>query len=171
MKDCSKYGFFAALLGCAFLISTGAQGSGDAASMTDADAASMAEDKPYSVDEQGQIDWYTFSGYRRYHADCHVCHGPAGLGSSFGPGLLESVKRLGYEGYLEKVVNGVVNVDATTQNRMPSFATNANVMCFVDDVYAYLVARADGVLDRQRPAKKQPKPQAAQERDTACLGG
>src|SRR5690606_15401613 len=40
---------------------------------------------PYRVDDDGTVDWYTFSGYRRYHADCHVCHGPDGLGSSFGP--------------------------------------------------------------------------------------
>ncbi len=23
-----------------------------------------------------KVDWYTYSGYRRYHAECHVCHGP-----------------------------------------------------------------------------------------------
>lgn len=159
---CSR-GFFWALLGCVLLVPANAQGSGD-------DAA-KAEDKPYSVDDQGRIDWYSFSGYRRYHAECHVCHGPAGVGSSFAPNLLESVKRLGYGKYLEKVVNGVVNVDTTAQNVMPSFATNMNVMCFVDDIYAYLVARADGVLDQGRPAKKQPKPEAAKERDNSCLGG
>jgi methanol metabolism-related c-type cytochrome len=163
MNDYCKYGLFLALLGCAFLISSGAQGSsGD---------ASMAEDKPYNIDDQGRIDWYTFSGYRRYHAECHVCHGPAGLGSSFAPNLLDSVKQLGYEGYLDKVVNGVVNVSTAVQSRMPAFATNVNVMCFVDDIYAYLVARVDGVLGQGRPAKKQPKPEAARERDNACLGG
>jgi hypothetical protein len=44
-------------------------------------------------------------------------------------------------------------------------------MCFVDDIYAYLKARSDGVLPRGRPEKKAEKPAEAQERDTACLGG
>ncbi len=53
---------------------------------------------------------------------------------------------------------------------MPSFGLNPNVMCFVDDIYAYLKARSDGVLPRGRPEKKAEKPVEAQERDTACLG-
>lgn len=158
-----KSSFFLILLSCVFLNPANAQETGG--------AAAPAADKPYSIDDQGRIDWYSFSGYRRYHAECHVCHGPDGLGSSFAPSLLESVTRLSYEKYLEIVIVGVVNVSTTAQNRMPAFATNMNVMCFVDDIYAYLVARADGVLDRGRPAKKQPKPEAAKERDNACLGG
>jgi hypothetical protein len=42
-------------------------------------------------------------------------------------------------------------------------------MCFIDDIYAYLKARSDGVLPRGRPAKKDDKPQEAKERDDACL--
>ena len=34
----------------------------------------------YNVAEDGTVDWYTFSGFRRYHAECHVCHGPDGEG-------------------------------------------------------------------------------------------
>lgn len=131
-----------------------------------------AKDKPYNIDAEGRIDWYTFNGYRRYHAVCHTCHGPAGLGGSFAPSLLDAInkKGLAYEKYLEVVVNGITNVSATTQSSMPSFATDPNVMCFVDDIYAYLIARADGVLKSTRPAKKQPKPEAAKERDNTCLG-
>jgi mono/diheme cytochrome c family protein len=36
----------------------------------------------FSVTEDGTVDWATFSGYRRYHSECHVCHGPDGQGSS-----------------------------------------------------------------------------------------
>lgn len=135
----------------------------------DSEAAATEEAKPYSIDSEGRVDWYTFSGYRRYHAECHVCHGPAGLGSSFAPNLLESVKNTGYENFLEVVVNGRVNVSAEAQNVMPAFATNLNVMCFLDDIYAYLVARADGVIGIERP-DKQAKPKEATERDNACLG-
>lgn len=126
----------------------------------------VAADKPYTFDkEKGTVDWYTFSGYRRYHAECHVCHGPAGLGSSYAPNLVESVRRLGYEGYFNLVVNG----RQTEVQVMPAFADNLNVMCFVDDIYAYLVARADGIIGRERP-KHGGKPDEAKERDSACLG-
>lgn len=146
------------ILACALvLIPVTGLASGDAASA-----------KPYKFDkEKGTVDWYTFSGYRRYHADCHVCHGPAGLGSSYAPNLVDSVKRLGYEGYLDIVVNG--RLSQTAAQVMPPFADNLNVMCFVDDIYAYLAARSDGVIGRERP-KHGGKPQEAKERDKACLG-
>jgi len=52
---------------------------------------------------------------------------------------------------------------------MPAFAVNKNVMCFIDDLYAYLKARADGAIGRGRPDKES-KPREAAERDDACMG-
>ena len=46
--------------------------------------------------ENGTVDWYTFSGYRRYHSDCHVCHGQDGTGSSYAPALANSLKNIDY---------------------------------------------------------------------------
>lgn len=126
------------------------------------------EEKPYTV-KDGVVDWYTFSGFRRYHSECHVCHGPDGMGSTFAPALAESLKTMPYDQYLEIVVNGKQQAGATGQRVMPAFAENRNVMCFVDDVYAYLKARADGVIGRGRP-QKEPKPQEATERDDSCMG-
>lgn len=134
-------------------------------------AGAQEEEKPYKISEDGTVDWYTYSGFRRYHADCHVCHGPDGMGSSFGPALVESLKTLSYEDFLDVVTNGRKNVTTSSENVMPSFGLNPNVMCFVDDIYAYLKARSDGVLPRGRPEKKAEKPPEAQERDAACLGG
>jgi len=131
-------------------------------------SAAQEEEKPYVI-KDGVVDWYTFSGFRRYHAECHVCHGPDGLGGSFAPALVESLKTLTYEDFLEVVVNGRERIGASAQSKMPAFAENLNVMCFVDDLYAYLKARSDGVLGRGRP-KKEPKPQEAKERDDACMG-
>ena len=45
-------------------------------------------DPTYNV-KDGTVDWYTFSGYRRYHSECHVCHGPNGAGSTYAPALKE----------------------------------------------------------------------------------
>lgn len=131
------------------------------------DAVAADAEKPYVV-EDGVVDWYTFSGFRRYHSECHVCHGPDGLGSTFAPALLESMRTMAYEDYLDVVVNGREKVGAAQQSKMPGFADNLNVMCFVDDIFAYLKARADGALGRGRP-QKQPKPDEARERDKACM--
>ena len=126
------------------------------------------DEKPYSI-KDGVVDWYTFSGFRRYHAECHVCHGPDGLGSSFAPALTESLKTLSYDDFMEVVVNGKETVGVAEQKKMPAFGNNLNVMCFIDDLYAYLKARSDGALDRGRP-KKERKPAEAKERDDACFG-
>ena len=44
----------------------------------------------YNIAEDGTVDWLTYSGFRRYHAECHVCHGPDGEGSSYAPALKNS---------------------------------------------------------------------------------
>jgi len=129
---------------------------------------SAQNEKPYTV-KDGVVDWYTFSGFRRYHSECHVCHGPDGMGSTFAPALAESLKTMPYDQFLEIVVNGKQESGATGQKVMPAFAVNKNVMCFVDDIYAYLKARADGAIGRGRP-KHEPKPKEAAERDDSCMG-
>ncbi|MGQ7793446.1 c-type cytochrome, methanol metabolism-related [Faunimonas sp. B44] len=128
-------------------------------------------DPTYNIAEDGTVDWYTFSGFRRYHAECHVCHGPEGLGSSYAPSLVNSLKTMEYSTFLEVVTNGRLHVDASNQNVMPAFGTNPNVMCYIDDLYIYLEARAKGGLKPGRPAKREDKPEAAIEAENACMGG
>ena len=53
---------------------------------------------------------------------------------------------------------------------MPAFGTNQNVMCYLDDLYIYLRARADGALQRGRPAKTEAKTEAARAAENECLG-
>ena len=148
---------FAGLLGLALTVMT-----------SSAPLYAQDEEKPYRVSEDGVVDWATFSGYRRYHSECHVCHGPDALGSTFAPPLADSMKALGYDGYLEVVVNGRKNTGAGQEKVMPAFGENLNVMCFVDDIYAYLMARADGAIPRGRP-KKEPKPQEAKDHENECM--
>ena len=114
---------------------------------------SAQEEKPYSVVD-GKVDKGTYNGWRRYHADCHTCHGPDGLGSSYAPNLTESLKRLSYEDFAEVVINGRQNVSGTAQNVMPAFGENQDVALYLDDIYAYLKARSDGALDRGRPQRQ-----------------
>jgi len=132
--------------------------------------AAAAEDKPYKIAPDGTVDWATFSGFRRFNSTCFVCHGPDGAGSSFAPALVESLKRLSYEQFSEIVVNGKTEVNTASQRKMPSFGTDPNVMCYLDDIYAYLKARSDGVLGRGRPPKHADKPPEAAEAENACMG-
>jgi len=133
-------------------------------------AAAAEEEKPYKVDPDGTVDWPTFSGFRRFNSECFVCHGPDGVGSSFAPALVDSLKTMPYEQFLEIVTNGKQEVNTAVQKKMPAFGTNPNVMCYLDDIYAYLKARSDGVVGRGRPAKKHDKSPEWVEAEAACMG-
>ena len=114
--------------------------------------ASAQEEKPYEV-RDGKVDQGTYNGYRRYHASCHVCHGPDGLGSSYAPNLTDSLKTLSHDDFNEVVINGRQKVSGGQQSVMPGFGAVQDVATYIDDIYAYLKARSDGVIDRGRPQR------------------
>ena len=119
-------------------------------------AAVMAADepgeKPYTI-KDGKVDQQTYNGWRRYTESCLRCHGPDGAGSSYAPALTELLKQISEDQFKEVVVNGRVNVGTSSDNVMPPFGTVEDVMDYLDDIYAYLKARSDGVLGRGRPQR------------------
>ena len=145
------------------------------------DAAVKVEDGKYTdasgsptfhvTDNGKKVDWYSYSGYRRYHAECHVCHGPDGMGSTYAPALKDSLKYLSYEEFVGIVVGGKQDVNSSTQKVMPAFGDNKNVTCYMDDLYVYLKARAAGAMGRIRPNEKEDKPDAARKQEKECLSG
>jgi methanol metabolism-related c-type cytochrome len=124
----------------------------------------------YKVAADGTVDWYTYSGYRRYHSDCHTCHGPDGMGSSYAPALKDSLKTMSYADFLGVVASGRKNVSTAQENVMPAFGDNPNVACYMDDLYVYLRARANDAVGRVRPAKHEEKPAAAKQAEDSCMG-
>ena len=118
----------------------------------------------------GSTDWYTYSGYRRYHSECHVCHGPDGEGSTYAPALKTSVKTMSYGEFVEVVASGRKNVNASHTNVMPAFGDNPNVACYMDDLYVYLRARGAEAVGRARPARHDDKPSAARDAEDSCMG-
>jgi methanol metabolism-related c-type cytochrome len=124
----------------------------------------------FKVASDGTVDWYTYSGYRRYHSECHVCHGPDGMGSTYAPALKDSLKTMSYADFLGVVASGRKNVSSSQENVMPAFGDNPNVACYLDDLYVYLRARASDAVGRVRPAKHEDKPPAAQQAEDACMG-
>lgn len=103
-------------------------------------------DKFYCVID-GKTDERTYNGFRRYHAGCNHCHGQDGMGSTFGPALVAGLPDIGR--FRRIVRDGASNGSSV----MKGYTDDPNVVPYIDDIYAYLQARADGVLDRGRPNK------------------
>lgn len=93
----------------------------------------------------GKIDARTYNGFRRYHAGCNHCHGQDGLGSTVGPSLVERLPDI--ERFRRVVRNGASQGSSV----MKGYTDDPNVAPYVDDIYAYLQARADGAVGRGRP--------------------
>ncbi|MGA8397642.1 MAG: c-type cytochrome, methanol metabolism-related, partial [Pseudolabrys sp.] len=84
--------------------------------------------------------------------------------------LVVSLKNMSYPEFMLIVATGREVISADKQSKMPALGDNRNVMCYIDDIYVYLKARADGVLPRGRPAKRVEKPAAAEEHEKVCVG-
>jgi methanol metabolism-related c-type cytochrome len=149
-----------------------ADGSGDPKAVKNEGGKYFDKDgtPTYNVGSDGTVDWYTYSGFRRYHSDCHVCHGPDGEGSTYAPALKDSLKSISYSDFAGVVASGRKNVNSSSENVMPAFGTNPNVMCYLDDMFIYLRARANDAVPRGRPAKHEDKPKAAEDAEKSCMG-
>jgi methanol metabolism-related c-type cytochrome len=150
-----------------------ADGSGDPKAVKNEDGKYYDKDgtPTFKVQGDGTVDWFTYSGFRRYHSDCHVCHGPDGEGSTYAPALKDSLNKISYADFLAVVASGRKNVNTASDNVMPAFGTNPNVMCYLDDTFIYLRARANDAVPRGRPAKHEDKPKAVEDAESRCLGG
>jgi mono/diheme cytochrome c family protein len=95
----------------------------------------------------GKVDAQTYNGFRRYHAGCNHCHGQDGMGSTFAPSLLTSLP--GIEDFRRVVSGGRTNGTSV----MKGFGDDPNIAPYIDDIYAYLQARADGALGPGRPVR------------------
>ncbi|HWM28531.1 MAG TPA: cytochrome c [Woeseiaceae bacterium] len=103
------------------------------------------------VDESGNkicvTDKGTYVGWRTFHATCHACHGQNAVGSSFAPSLLTHIDKARFVDVVTNGFSGQIGV-------MPAWGENPNVKDFIDELYAYQQARADGVLKPGRPERK-----------------
>jgi mono/diheme cytochrome c family protein len=93
----------------------------------------------------GGVDEGTYNGFRRYHASCSHCHGPDGMGSTVASSVIAPLADM--DRFRQVVRDGVRNGYAV----MKGFGSDPNIAPYIDDIYAYLQARADGALPRGRP--------------------
>jgi mono/diheme cytochrome c family protein len=95
----------------------------------------------------GKVDERTYNGFRRYNAGCNHCHGQDGAGSTFAPSLVERLPAI--DTFRRTVKEG----RATGVSVMKAFGDDPNIAPYIDDIYAYLQARTDGVLGPGRPVR------------------
>ncbi len=118
-----------------------------------ASTAVFAEETVYTVecdDKTCYVDKATYIGWRTYHSNCHVCHAQDAVGSTFAPSLVDRLKEIDKERFIESVTNGYTGQIGV----MPGWGPNPNVNKHFDELYAYLKARSDGVLKPGKPKKK-----------------
>ncbi len=166
---------FAGLSLCFFVLlpgDAGADPSGNPAAVKEVNGEYFdAQGNPtFKIAPDGTVDWYTFSGYLRFNSTCIVCHGPDGAGSTYAPALTDSLKNLTYGEFLAIVAQGRQNVGTASDNVMPAFGENKNVVCYLDNIYVYLRGRSDGAVGRGRPEKHVPKPPAVAKAEDECMG-
>ncbi len=92
-----------------------------------------------------KVDLWLVRGYRAF-SQCQVCHGLDGTGSTIAPSLLDKMREIDHARYVEVVTNGYQGQVGV----MPPWKDNPNVMKYIDQLYAYLMARADGTLPAGR---------------------
>lgn len=144
-----------------------------------ADMASGGEPEPgsYKVID-GKVDQNTFLGWRAYQSACHICHGESATGTDIAPSLLRRVELMTPREFAERVLVRYrltpPTADASVEERarqraeileevkakqrgkrgriaMPAWETDTQVNAHILDLYAYLSARANGVLGAGRP--------------------
>jgi mono/diheme cytochrome c family protein len=109
--------------------------------------ATASSDKPYQVVD-GVISANAIEGWKTYNGGgCGGCHGQGGIGA-IAPNLGESVtKNLTKEQFVDIVTNG------RSGTFMKPHKTNKRVMDNMDNLYAYFMARGDGVLGSENLIK------------------
>ena len=136
--------------------------------------AAEHDSEPYRVVD-GKVDRATYLGWRVFHSACYTCHGVDATGTSVGPNLVEKVKDLSAADFATKVLtryritlgfDEAAADDNTALRRafleqvlkyergeliMPAWQRDPNVRPHILDIYGYLRARSDGVLDEGRP--------------------
>ena len=127
--------------------------------VTDEELDQCREDESLVEMKYGWMDFATYKGWRAYHAECHVCHGPDAMGSTYAPSLMESIRNgLSFDDFFNVIMNGRGEAEGAQKgNVMPAFGANTNVAPHVEDMYRYVKARADGKIRRGVRLPKLPK--------------
>lgn len=127
-------------------------GQGDSNTVANAGTGSTPE---YQVecDADGsncRVGMDTYIGWTTYRSQCTQCHGQNARGTTIGPNLMDRLnQRVDYPRFVDVMTNGYRG----QMGVMPAWKDNKSVMDKLPNIYMYLKARADGVLDAGRPQR------------------
>ncbi|HEX5386386.1 MAG TPA: cytochrome c [Gemmatimonadales bacterium] len=130
-----------------------------AAGSTSAGAAANQEGPPpqilhdkYHPAPHDTISETAYQGWKQFELNCARCHGEFGVGSSFAPALVNSLKS---DGPIPTKAIFVATVCAGRPAKgMPSWCALGMEPQTMNEIYEYLKGRADGKIGVGRPAVK-----------------
>ena len=67
----------------------------------------------------------------RYNSECLRCHGPDGMGSSYAPALVDSLKHMDYETFVATVAQGKQDLGAGQEKVMPTRSASIKTSCAI----------------------------------------
>jgi mono/diheme cytochrome c family protein len=118
--------------------------------------SAQAGGAPYEVDCSSgacKANEAVVLGYQKFVGHCSQCHGETAEGSTFAPSLVQQLKGMDKETFVNIVSNGQtsMNPGTGTYSVMPPWGNNKSVMDSIDSIWAFLKARSDGALKAGRP--------------------
>lgn len=112
--------------------------------------APLAAQDAYHQTPRDTVDADTYNGWKTYEVNCARCHGEYGVGTSFAPALVVSLKEGGTiptpESFMTVVCAG------RPDKGMPAWCTMGMEIDKIQRMYQYLKSRADGKIGAGRPA-------------------
>ncbi len=103
----------------------------------------------YHPQPKDTVNVDTYQGWKQYELNCSRCHGEFGVGSSFAPALVVSLKDNGtiptQESFITTVCAG------RPDKGMPSWCALGLEMDKIERMYKYIKGRADGKIGLGRP--------------------
>jgi len=120
-------------------------------SLAQSNANAGAAATPYRVVDGDKVDSTTFNGWKTWRAmACERCHG-ANQEGLVGPSLINSLKVLSKEEFVETITNG------RPDKGMPNFGGVESAVSNLGGLYAYLKGRSDGAIKPGRVQKAEEK--------------
>jgi len=139
--------FLLCLLG---LLSTTALLSAQTEAGGPATAADSGYFRAYHSVPRDTVSPVVYDGWKQFMLNCARCHGDYGVGTSFAPALVESVKPNGTIPTVELFIQTVCA--GRTDKGMPAWCALGLDISAMQTMHAYLVERASGKVGLGRPA-------------------
>lgn len=113
-------------------------------------AADAAYFSAYHTVPRDTVSPAVYEGWKQFALHCARCHGDFGVGTSFAPALVESVKAVGNTPTLETFIQTVCA--GRMDKGMPAWCALGLDISAMQSMHAYLLERASGKVGLGRPA-------------------